>query len=82
MAVAAAEHVAPVLGLPCWVNLRVSDLNAARTFYSTVLGREFGESPLGDHYVVAPAHDGATFGFREGAALTWPPLPLLLERFG
>lgn len=133
MAAAAAEHVAPVLGLPCWVNLMVSDLKATRAFYSAVLGWQFGKSSLGERFliasaqglpvagigerhpdVVAPAsawtpyfavadadttaariqergatlavgpivlgngraglaadRDGATFGFWEGAALTW-----------
>lgn len=78
MAVAAAKHVAPVLGLPCWVNLMVEDLNAARAFYSTVLGWQFGKSALGDQFLVASAHGLPVAGIGErhpgvAPASVWTP---------
>lgn len=78
MAVAAAEHVAPVLGLPCWVNLMVGDLHAARAFYSRVLGWKFGTSSLGDQFLVASAHGLPVAGIGErhpgiAPASVWTP---------
>lgn len=55
MVVAAGERVAPVHGLPCWVNLMVGDLDIAQAFYSAVLGWTFSTSALGDQFLVASA---------------------------
>lgn len=55
MSESGAEQVVPVAGMPCWINLMVGDLVAARAFYAAVLGWEFRESSLGDQFVVASA---------------------------
>lgn len=53
MSVSGAEQVVPVAGMPCWINLMVGDLVAARAFYTSVLGWEFHTSSLGNQFVVA-----------------------------
>gem|GEM_PF-3167866 len=40
-------------GAPCWANLTARDLAAAEKFYGTVLGWEFRNTTLGDHFAVA-----------------------------
>ncbi|MFF1924240.1 VOC family protein [Streptomyces sp. NPDC058221] len=55
MSTSAADQVVPVPGLPCWVNLMVGDLSAARTFYTAVLGWDFRASSLGGQFLVASA---------------------------
>lgn len=58
MAASGADYVDPAPGVPCWVNLMVGDLSAARAFYAAVLGWEFRASALGGEFLVASA-DGA-----------------------
>ncbi|GAA2919738.1 VOC family protein [Kitasatospora cinereorecta] len=78
MAASAAEHVAPVPGVPCWVNLMVGDLSAARAFYTAVLGWEFRTGSLGGRFLVASV-DGvpvAGIGARQpglSPASVWTP---------
>ncbi|MEV8230797.1 VOC family protein [Streptomyces sp. NPDC079167] len=50
-----ADHMVPVPGMPCWVNLMVSDLHRAQAFYAAVLGWDFGTSALGEQFLVASA---------------------------
>lgn len=75
---ASADHMVPVSGVPCWVNLMVSDLRTAQAFYAAVLGWEFRASALGDRFLVASA-DGspvAGLGKRQpgfAPASVWTP---------
>jgi predicted enzyme related to lactoylglutathione lyase len=74
----AADRVVPVPGTPCWVNLMVTDLPAARAFYSAVLGWEFRQGSLGDGFSVAFAkgHPVAGIGARRpglAPASVWTP---------
>jgi predicted enzyme related to lactoylglutathione lyase len=40
-------------GAPCWVGLTARDLESAEKFYGSVLGWEFRNTTLGDHFAVA-----------------------------
>ncbi|MFE8009471.1 VOC family protein [Streptomyces sp. NPDC057418] len=60
-----ADHVVPALGVPCWVNLMVSDLRTAQAFYTAVLGWEFRASSLGDHFLVASIDGSPVAGIGE-----------------
>lgn len=78
MSVSGAEHVVPVAGIPCWVNLMVGDLAAAMAFYSAVLGWEFRGSSLGTQFVVASAGGLPVAGLGErrpglAPASVWTP---------
>jgi predicted enzyme related to lactoylglutathione lyase len=63
-------------GVPCWADLSVPDLDAARAFYSAVLGWTFQES--GEEYggyVIGQVGDAATAGIgplvQEGMPSAW-----------
>ncbi|MEU9061400.1 VOC family protein [Streptomyces sp. NPDC048430] len=60
-----ADYVVPVSGVPCWVNLMVSDLRTAQAFYAAVLGWEFRVSSLGDKFLVASADGSPVAGIGE-----------------
>ncbi|MFD4029460.1 VOC family protein [Streptomyces sp. NPDC058637] len=73
-----AEQVVPVAGMPCWINLMVDDLAAARAFYTAVLGWEFRRSSLGSQFVVASAEGLPVAGMGErrpglAPASEWTP---------
>lgn len=73
-----AEKVLPTAGMPCWVNLMVGDLAAARSFYSAVLGWDFRRSSLGNQFVVASADGLPVAGMGErrpglAPAPVWTP---------
>ncbi|WP_405667018.1 VOC family protein [Streptomyces sp. NBC_01166] len=75
---ASADHVVPVSGVPCWVNLMVSDLRTAQAFYAAVLGWEFRTSSLGDRFLVASADGSPVAGIGErqpglAPATVWTP---------
>ncbi|MEU1367767.1 VOC family protein [Streptomyces sp. NPDC005803] len=74
----AAERVVPAPGIPCWVNLMVSDLRAAQAFYAAVLGWDFRPSSLGGGFLVAAVDGRPVAGIgerRPGLAQTsvWTP---------
>ncbi|MFI2780479.1 VOC family protein [Streptomyces sp. ALB3] len=78
MSVSEAEYVTPIPGLPCWINLMVGDLRAARAFYSAVLGWEFRTSSLASQFLVASAEGRPVAGIgarRPGLApaAVWTP---------
>ncbi|MFF9689791.1 VOC family protein [Streptomyces sp. NPDC014623] len=73
-----ADHVVPTAGVPCWVNLMVSDLQAAQAFYRAVFGWEFRASSLGDQFLVASADGLPVAGLGErrpglAPASVWTP---------
>ncbi|MFH9468907.1 VOC family protein [Streptomyces clavifer] len=73
-----AGHVVPSAGVPCWVNLMVSDLQAAQAFYGAVLGWQFRASSLGDQFLVASADGSPVAGIGErqpgfAPASVWTP---------
>ncbi|MFD7867872.1 VOC family protein [Streptomyces sp. NPDC059783] len=47
--------MAPVPGMPCWVNLMVGDIHVTRAFYAAVLGWTFEPSTLGNGFLTASA---------------------------
>jgi predicted enzyme related to lactoylglutathione lyase len=63
-------------GMPCWADLTVPDVAAARAFYSAVLGWSFagGEEEYGG-YVIGQVGDAAAAGIgpaqQEGAPAAW-----------
>ncbi|WP_187285318.1 VOC family protein [Streptomyces sp. OR43] len=69
----AAEHVGPVPGIPCWVNLMVGDLRAAQTFYAAVLGWEFRTSSLASGFLVASVGGRPVAGIGERRPGLTPP---------
>ncbi|MFD5140724.1 VOC family protein [Streptomyces sp. NPDC058378] len=74
----AADHVVPAAGVPCWVNLMVSDLRIAQAFYGAVLGWQFRASSLGDRFLVASADGAPVAGIGErqpglAPASVWTP---------
>lgn len=62
-------------GVPCWVDLAVSDVEAVRSFYTAVLGWDFVRSDAGaDRYLLARARGvpAAGVGIRQpGAPTAW-----------
>lgn len=78
MAASGADYVDPAPGVPCWANLMVGDLSAARAFYGAVLGWEFHASALGGEFLVASAAGApvAGIGARQpefAPASVWTP---------
>ncbi|MFH9613559.1 VOC family protein [Streptomyces pratensis] len=68
----------PTVGVPCWVNLMVSDLQTAQAFYAEVLGWKFRTSSLGDRFLVASAGGSPVAGLGErqqgfAPASVWTP---------
>ncbi|SCE16245.1 VOC family protein [Streptomyces sp. OspMP-M43] len=68
----------PVQGTPCWVNLMVGNLEAARAFYGAVLGWTFRSSSLDAQFLVATDHGDPVAGIgarRPGleVASVWTP---------
>ncbi|MFF5661137.1 VOC family protein [[Kitasatospora] papulosa] len=67
-----ADHVVPASGVPCWVNLMVSDLRTAQAFYAALLGWEFRASSLGDYFLVASVDGSPVAGIGERHPLFTP----------
>jgi predicted enzyme related to lactoylglutathione lyase len=55
-------------GAPCWANLTARDLQASEKFYGSVLGWEFRNTSLGDHFAVALSHGRPVAGIGAIAA--------------
>ncbi|WP_051951884.1 VOC family protein [Actinacidiphila yeochonensis] len=66
-------------GAPCWANLTARDLEAAEKFYGSVLGWEFRNTTLGDHFAVALSNGRPVAGIGAVAvdmqiAVGWTPI--------